>query len=348
MAYQLEFCPYTVPFPIPLATHYGAWTVREGIFLRLVSESGQVGLGEIAPLPDFGSETVAQALEFCALAPQEITDAWFEQIPHGLPATQFGVDQARLSVESFPSFRTTDFAIAQLLPAGSALLDQLPQVQGQPHATWKWKIAVYPLQTELALLQAWGQALINHGVPPVTLRLDANGGLSIVEAQAWLEICDRINGAHGDGTGRLRIEFLEQPLPPHQFHELQALSQSYKTPIALDESVANLRSFQTVIEAGWSGLLVIKPAIMGRLSTLMSLLLPHRDRLILSSVFEGAIGRWGLLYLAANLGLRNYALGLGVNRWRPVPNLLDRPGLELCWQGAQAEHQKTLNKPSNI
>ena len=57
MNYQFKFFHYQRKFKIPLETHHGPWSVREGIILKLIKNEQQIGWGEIAPLPWFGSET---------------------------------------------------------------------------------------------------------------------------------------------------------------------------------------------------------------------------------------------------------------------------------------------------
>lgn len=70
---QFEFRPYARPFYRPLQTNHGEWTVREGILIRLMDKSGRVAWGEIAPIPWFGSETLAAALKFCGQLPATLT-----------------------------------------------------------------------------------------------------------------------------------------------------------------------------------------------------------------------------------------------------------------------------------
>jgi L-alanine-DL-glutamate epimerase and related enzymes of enolase superfamily len=90
------------------------------------------------------------------------------------------------------------------------------------------------------------------------LRLDANGGLNYSQAETWLKTCDNVLGIPNFSV---KIEFLEQPLPVTQFEEMLELSAAYATPIALDESVANLDRIQECYDQGWRGIFVIKPAI---------------------------------------------------------------------------------------
>ena len=93
MVYQFEFHPYSRPFKRPLQTNHGSWKVREGIILSLSDETG-ISYGEIAPISWFGSETLAQAVDFCRQLPSEITEEMIFSIPDQLPACQFGFESA--------------------------------------------------------------------------------------------------------------------------------------------------------------------------------------------------------------------------------------------------------------
>ena len=79
--FSFDFRPYRRPFLRPLETHHGLWSDREGIIIRLRPSpatdtstpqlqesllSRQGAFGEIAPVPWFGSETLEQAIAFCA------------------------------------------------------------------------------------------------------------------------------------------------------------------------------------------------------------------------------------------------------------------------------------------
>ncbi|MFM7440690.1 MAG: enolase C-terminal domain-like protein, partial [Snowella sp.] len=112
-----------------------------------------------------------------------------------------------------------------------------------------------------------------------------------------------------------QIEFIEQPLPPDQFSELLTLSQNFKTAIALDESVANLKQLKECYELGWRGIYVIKAAIMGSPRQLENFYQNHAIDSVFSSVFETSIGQQAVLALAQELRSCDRALGFGVNQW---------------------------------
>ncbi|MDJ0553349.1 MAG: o-succinylbenzoate synthase [Microcoleaceae cyanobacterium MO_207.B10] len=308
MYYQLEFYPYKRHFKQPLKTSYGIWNIREGIILQLTSETGKTGLGEISPLDWFGSETLQQALDFCHQLPKKITKEIIFSIPDNLPTCKFGFESAweniqQVKLEEKEQLKSSNFYSA-LLPEGEAALEILQQLWQEGYRTFKWKIGVSKIQTELEIFEQLVKILPTE----VNLRLDANSGLTFDEANQWLEICENIN----------RIEFIEQPLPVDKFQEMLNLSHRYSTPIALDESVANFSKMQKYYQQGWRGIFVIKPAIFGSPSQLRNFCQNHPIDAVFSSVFETKIGRKAALQLATELQpnlLQNRAIGFGVTHW---------------------------------
>ncbi|MEH2087404.1 o-succinylbenzoate synthase [Nostoc sp.] len=310
MRYQFKFRPYQRRFLRSLTTNHGKWDIREGIILRLTNESGNVGWGEIAPISWFGSETLEQALDFCRQLPEEITDETIFSIPDELPACQFGFESAWEWGSGGDNFITPNFSLlySALLPAGKAALNQWKTLWQQGYRTFKWKIGVDAIADELEIFES-----LIHTLPASTkLRLDANGGLSYEEANLWLRSCDNFKA---NGELPLEIEFIEQPLPVKKFQQMLELSLSYKTAIALDESVATLGQLAACHQQGWRGIFVIKPGIVGSPSRLRKFCHQHQIDTVFSSVFETAIARLAALQLAAELSRNNRAIGFGIDHF---------------------------------
>ncbi|HEY9617741.1 MAG TPA: o-succinylbenzoate synthase [Microcoleaceae cyanobacterium] len=297
---QWEFRLYRRVFRQPLATYHGEWRDRTGIILYLTNALGQVGYGEIAPLPWFGSETLEQALEFCQQLPSDLTADLIYSIPATLPACQFGFESAWNAVNVVDRDLSHDLTYSALLPAGQSALMAWKALWQQGYRTFKWKIGVGDLQDELQFLTQLVALLPSD----CRLRLDANGGLAYNQAQYWLERCDSY-----------QLEFLEQPLPPDQLALMQQLAANYVTPIALDESIATLTQLQACYHHSWPGIYVIKPAIVGSPTQLRQFCQNHPIDAVFSSVFETAIGRQAGLQLAAELGNRDRAMGYGTTHW---------------------------------
>lgn len=302
MIYQFNFRPYKRRFVHPVQTNHGLWEIREGIIIELEQEDGQVGWGEIAPIPWFGSETLDQALEFCQYLPKEINGDVIFSIPDTLPACQFGFETALTPLPS--SYIPHSLKLSALLPAGKSAIDACLPLWQSGYRTFKWKIAVNSIDEELAILE-----LLVQKLPAGAIRLDANAGLSYDEAKLWLETCDKLM------SNGVNIEFIEQPLPPSQFEEMLELSASYKTKLALDESVATLQNLETCYSKGWRQIFVIKPLIIGSPSKLSKFCQQHQIDAVFSSVFETDIGRNAALQLANKLSLHHRAVGFGINHW---------------------------------
>jgi O-succinylbenzoate synthase len=314
MKYRFEFRPYRRQFKQPLVTHHGLWEVREGIILRLTDEISHAGFGEIAPLSWFGSESFEQALDLCHHLPTEITIDDVFAVSSQLPACQFGLESAWEEVTSglqVDQVRVGIVHFSGLLPSGKAALDSWRTLWHQGYRTFKWKIGIAPVQDEIKVFDALTQAL----PPEVKLRLDANGGLSLSEAGEWLDVCDRLK----------TIEFLEQPLAATQINEMLHLSKQYSTPLALDESVANLDQLKAYYQQEWRGIYVIKPSIAGSPKLLRQFCQQYEIDAVFSSVFETAIGKHAGLRLSADLGNQHRAAGFGVTNWFAKDDFFSEP-----------------------
>lgn len=328
MNYKFEFRPYQRKFKRPLQTSHGTWEIREGIILRLTTENGKMGFGEIAPIGWFGSETFLEALDYCHNLPDVISDRTIFSIPPNLPACQFGLESAWESATLKTQFNSafaeektgaTKSNYSGLLPGGEGALLGRQILWMQGYRTFKWKIGILPFQREVRILEELVLAL-QQGTrdQSVSLRLDANGGLSLAEAEAWLQICDQLGGI---------IEYLEQPLPVTELEAMVELGTVFSTAIALDESVATLPQMQSVYRQGWRGIYVIKPCIAGSPSELRQFCNLNKIDTVFSSVFETAIGRKTALKLAADIQNPSpRALGFGVEHL-----LESEKSLELLW-----------------
>lgn len=306
MGVELAVRPYRRRFAQPLHTGHGPWVWREGLLIRLTDSLGRQGYGEVAPIPWFGSESVAETLAFCQAQGEEWRSG---EVPNALPATQFGLESAQADLTGqIAGQEPAIAAICGLLPAGEAALEVAPQRLAQGHRTLKWKIGVHPIVNEIH----WLGQLVKDLPPDARLRLDANGGLGLAQAEQWLAACDRINASPKLAT----VEYLEQPLPPDQLAALTALGERYQTAIALDESVATVAQLENCWHWGWRGVVVVKPAIAGSPQRLEAFCQKHCPRLVFSSAFETVIGRQAALAIAARCSSSPApALGFGTQGW---------------------------------
>ena len=257
--------------------------------------------GEIAPLPWFGSETMSQAIEFCQQLGETISLQNILCIPDRLPCCQFALESAWLNLTQERCARPEHLDYCYLLPAGESALTAWQEIdRAQVATTFKWKIGVLPLATEIEILKQ----LTDTFTPDIKLRLDANGGLNLLQARHLLSIADTIEA----------ISLIEQPLHRDNLAEILQLSQEYTTLLALDESVASFQQLQEAYWQGWQGVYVVKAAIMGFPSRLIKFCRDRNLDVVLSSVFETKVGRDAVLNLTQKLN-HSRAVGFGVQHY---------------------------------
>lgn len=307
---KFKFDIYRRSFRRPLRTSHGLWQIREGIIIKLENEEGKSAFGEIAPLPWFGSETFSQALNFCQRLRDTISVVDITQISNELPACQFAFESAWLQLNQTENShcKNKNLDLCYLLPAGKEALKVWKKIYiTHANSTFKWKIGVLPLSSELEILQK----LVFDLPPQSKLRLDANGGLDLEQAEKLLAMTDKIN-SQAKSSNNAQVEFIEQILPPHRFAEMSFLSRNFNTYLALDESVANFQQLKIAYEKGWRSIFVLKLAIMGYPSKIINFCQINSLDIVISSVFEREIGRNIVLNMAQQLD-HPRALGFGAN-----------------------------------
>ncbi len=291
-----QFVPYRRPLAIPLQTARDTWFEREGILVRLEDGQGRIGYGEVAPLTEFGSESLAAALDYFGTLGTEITSGTLEAVPEALPCCRFALGSA-VSMIEFPDI---PYALRNcaLLPTGEAAFTAMDGlVRGGGFRDFKLKIGIQDLNTELALVNGLVSLLPRGG----SLRLDANGALDVQQVLHWRSFL----------AGEDRIAFIEQPLPPGQESAMREIATSGELRIALDESVASLEALGRFLgPLRWQGPIIMKSSILGSPAAQREVLRREGVATIFSSVFETAIGLHAVLRLAQSAGTTE-ALGFG-------------------------------------
>ncbi len=306
MSYKFDFRRYHRPFKEPFKTAKGDWSAREGIIVRLEAGDGQTGFGEIAPLPSFGTESIEEAERYCESLGGRIEHGLLRKIPLSLPCCQFGFSTAKQAVYDHQD-PITSIPVVNLLPSGHAALVLLTSSKTKPAQCYKWKIGVDSFDVEARLFDE----IINTLPSDALIRLDANGGLNTSKTKTWLDLLETYR----------QVDFLEQPLANGYEAEMRILANTYKTELALDESVCRLELAQRALEEGWQGVLVLKPAIMGEPKKLIEWARTFSNRLVCSSVFETGIGWNSGIRIASEISKE--PAGYDTQRFFPDDGLAD-------------------------
>ncbi len=347
MELRLSYRAYRRTFLRPLRTAHGEWTHREGFILR-VDGGGGTAYGEIAPLPDFGTETVGEADALLA----RLAETPDMEVPADHPCCAFALSAAKRSLGSphggaaepqakgdaarvrsrVRGKRSADISVRQQR-SGEQSVDSALQDRNVLPPQRRQDAAPSPPRPVAGLLPGGASALASAaaklaagyrslkwkiGVLPVDEEIAiASELLDTVPLDVKLRL-DGNGGLSPDALARWldflggfpdRVEFIEQPLPPGAEATMAAMGASGGLPIALDESLNGPGGGQWLRPGAWAGPLVIKPLLMGDLLALEARLRPVATQLVYSSVFETVFGLCEALDLIGRLPASPYALG---------------------------------------
>lgn len=314
MPFRFEFRRYRLPFRAPVRTAHGPWSEREGVIVRLTAEGGAAGFGEAAPIPAFGTETVDEIEAACREIGEWVDGDRLASVPTRLACLRQAIAAAQAEVgladDRPPADSTAGeektkspayVALVALLPAGRAALGQIEPKAEIGFRVFKWKVGVGDLADELALLDDVCARLPNGA----KLRLDANGAWDRRKAERWLERC----------TER-PVEFVEQPVAADARGAadfLLGLAQDFPTPLALDESLVHEGDVERWLGAGWPGVFVVKPSLLGDVAGTVARLEKARAAVVFSSALETGVGARAALRVA--LAWRGEARAHGFGVW---------------------------------
>lgn len=270
------------------------WEVRKGILLRLRDkENGTTTFGEVAPLPAFGSEGMAEALAFFQGLPASPTAGQLEDaIMTAPPASAFGLWCALSGSSRAGSIRS-----AALSSLGEQTAEELQSLRKMGYRTFKLKSGLAPMEEEWEFLQSAIASLKDGEL----IRLDPNQSWNQESQQFWIS---RL------ATVAQKIEFIEEPFQEELYSVDEMVSEAVNSPVpfALDESLSRM-GLAEWLDRGWPGFWIIKPSLLGNPEHWQVALGTVRERVILSSVFETGIGLGKLAALATSINDRDHGFG---------------------------------------
>lgn len=288
---QLALYRYSLPFRQPLLFKGKRLASREGLLVKINDQ-----WGEIAPLPGFSTETLAEA-EAESLACLAAIKRGEKATPT-LPSVQFGFDCAQRQWPANLPAPLSPYPLLQGAPAAlMASLDTIVAGWGAlPPTRLKLKVARYAMAEELALINQ----LVTR-LPATKLILDANGGWAREEARRF---CERLP--------LKQIDYLEEPCAA--LVDTIAVAEATGVSIALDETLSRGETWSCHPQLK---ALVIKPTLIGSLKACEALIQRAQAgnlRVVISSSFESDLGL-GLLARLASEWAPNEPPGLDTGHW---------------------------------
>ena len=304
MTYEIE--PRTLHFHEPAGTSRGTYTERQVWFVTL-SEAGQKGIGECAPLPCLSCDDLPNY--------EEVLHRFCEQVcekgeidPEALrpyPSILFGLECAlrmlrrgdRILFDTPFTRGKTGMPINGLIWMGTSEVMQrrLREKTKAGFHCIKVKIGAIGWEEELALLRQCRQ-LQHEGD---TLRVDANGAFSLEEAPLRLK-----------ELAALGIHSIEQPIRQGQWETMARLCATSPLPIALDEELIGVNDTGEkirLLETIRPQFIILKPSLHGGLSGCDEWIRLAEER---------GIGWWATSALESNVGLS--AIAQWVSQYRPI------------------------------
>lgn len=316
---QLKVLPYCIPLRRPLTTAHGTLTIRQGTILEVLTADGITGMGEIAPLPEFGGGTLNDALaalhqfDLAGKGLDEALDCFY-RAADSLPASTIcGLEMALLDAlgkaqqrsiselliersqshtahphGNVPIAPRTHVPVNAVIGASTihaAVNDALSAVAAGFHCL-KLKLGL-GVKADIERVYAVRQALRSD----IRLRLDANEAWDFDQAITILTKC-----------APLGIQYVEQPLRADDLTGMHQLRKAVSIPIAADEAIEDLISARRVLAAQAADILILKPQLLGGLYISRQIIQEATQQgvqCVVTSAIETGVGIAGILHLIA-------------------------------------------------
>lgn len=249
----IETIPIRVPIKAELAIRSGrggAHLVSPFLLVKVHTDAGLTGIGEVSCTPRWSGEDQVSAAHFIntyfapALIGEDPADVEtvtkkFATTVAGNPFTKSGIEMAlwdlRGKAEGLPVYKLLGGAVREFVPTKWSVSGVEPAraaeiarwAVGQGFTRMKVKVGIDP-DSDVARVRAVRDAIGPH----VKLGVDANGGWPT--ADVAIDTAKRLRDAAD-------IYFVEQPVPPGDNDALAAVRKAVGLPLIADESVYTLQ-----------------------------------------------------------------------------------------------------------
>ncbi|HOP07918.1 MAG TPA: o-succinylbenzoate synthase [candidate division Zixibacteria bacterium] len=343
---ELTIYRFSLPLKKALKLVTGPVTEREGFVVKVTGDEGQVGYGEIAPLPGFSRETIDEIPEAIKQlkavvvgneTPENLEELsggfkrWlssmglpysvrfgFESAVLGAMASERGLSLCRLLSDSPRKHVTFNCMLSH--GTDEEVLAAALERQAEGFKTFKLKIGRGDPAIDVALVASLRQTLGDGTV----IRLDANRQYT----------CESIGG-FVEAIKSIGVEYIEEPLPTRA--ENLQWAKAGKLPVALDESVGEIEPEEAAACPGVIAVL-LKPTRLGLERTVRFARAASSRSImpVISSSFESSLGLSILAHLALVVTRHEIAMGLATADIF-AHDLLDKPLLPIDARVARAD-----------
>jgi L-Ala-D/L-Glu epimerase len=315
---SLTYLPYSLRLKKAFRTSKTTISERKGFILALRSANGSVGIGECAPLEDFGSESYEEderALSGLNLKLNIDINSIEKSIEENLtgfsklPAFKCGLELALLNLICIENKLSISYlfkrefagqihvnSVIDFIEPEDAALNAVNLIN-DGFTTLKVKAGRVDFEKDYVTIKNIRAAV----GADIKIRIDANGKWSRDEALNYLS-----------GLEEFNIQYAEQPVK--NFEDFVFVKDKINIPLAPDESIRNFSDAEKFISAKAASFLVLKPMMLGGIVPALKiadLAKENNIQTVITSSFETVIGRTGIVNAAALVN-NNLAHGLGV------------------------------------
>ena len=313
----LTYLPYSLKLKKPFETSKSKITERKGFIITIKDSEKFKGVGDAAPLPEFGSESLEDATKFLKdlkinlnIDLANFLDSVQENLSpmDKLPALRHGFEQAFLNYVC----SKTNASLNELLNRESSRVVNVNGIIGfsplneigritkelvqKSYKTLKVKVGRERFDDDLKAIEE----IRNNAESNIKIRIDVNGKWNFEAAKNNLKKLEKFD-----------IEYCEQPVVKSiNFVRLKA---NISIPLAADESIRSVQDAEDFITKKAVQILVLKPMMLGGIINTMKIVdLAKKSKIktVITSSFESAIGR-SFAILAASFLKDETAHGLG-------------------------------------
>ncbi len=305
---ELTYSPYHLQLSMPFITSQGEIKERRGFVISLKNLAKAQGIGEAAPLPEFGSESYEDdekaleninlnlKLDLNNILPSiETSLAEFDH----LPALRSGLEQAILNLicvertttlsELFHKPVARNIAVNGVIgmAAKEEAVNRAKELKSKGFRTLKIKTGRDKFEDDLEIIRA----IRNEAGRNTNLRIDANGKWTPEEAADNLKQLEQFE-----------IEYAEQPVK--DIIDFPAVSAGTTIPLAADESVRSYTDALDIMKNRSASVLILKPMMLGGLTHTLKIIDEAEKegmKIVITSSFESSIGRSAAVFAAAIL-----------------------------------------------
>jgi len=224
----------SIPLDQNYATAFGDLMALESLVLRIRSESGREGWGEVTILTGYTHETLESAWDFSKRAAAHLLGSSFSEARRFLSVQRASAPHATSPffmaielIEQHPVLRMNDSRRVIPLTAPlreetqEGLTDEIDRLLAEGYGTLKLKVG-RGLDDDLSRLKFCQSKIAGQA----KLRLDANQGYTVPQALTLLACVDT-----------QVVEWLEQPCSRFDWSANRAVASQSPVPVMLDESI---------------------------------------------------------------------------------------------------------------